>query len=72
MAVKIALDVHKADLYMWQDSAEEAYLKIINKDQNATYTPQPHLVIYKTNDRENLAYKLTIYSKRPLAKKIII
>jgi len=69
MAVKIALDVHKADLYMWQDSAEEAYLKIINKDQNATYIPQPHLVIYKTNDRENLAYKLTIYSKRPLAKK---
>jgi Zn-dependent metalloprotease len=68
-AIEIAIIEHNADVYMWQDKDEEKYLKMMTKDENATYYPKPQLVIYKTADKEVLAYKLTIYSKYPHSKK---
>jgi Zn-dependent metalloprotease len=68
-ALQEALNIHHAEKYMWEDPAEELLLKRMKKDLSATYFPKPQLVVYETNQMTALAYKLTIYSKKPLAKK---
>ncbi len=54
---------------MWNDSLEEKLLKIITRNLNATYKPNPKLLYHKTNKIYTLTYKITIYSKYPISKK---
>lgn len=72
-ALNMALAYLPALKYMWQDEEEENLRKIIKNDTNATYYPQPELVITRKSNgdlpflAENflLAYKINIYTKEP-------
>jgi Zn-dependent metalloprotease len=72
--LKLAKSHIKAEAYMWENVQEEALLKQMKNDVNATYLPKPELVYfdkYFTQVASNykLAYKLEVYTKKPLAKQ---
>lgn len=68
-ALEKAKEVHQARKYMWEDLKEESLLKMMTKNQDATYFPQNQLVVIKTDEKFEWAYKITLYSKLPLSKK---
>jgi Zn-dependent metalloprotease len=60
--------------YMWEVEGEQALLKKIKKDQNASYYPTAHQVLYnpyfsKSGNAYKLAYKVEVYAKSPLSKQ---
>lgn len=69
-AIQLAINHIGADRYMWESEAGESLLQRIEKDPNATYYPDPELVIYdpKYSDDPNayqLCYKIDIYAVSP-------
>ena len=75
-AIKNALDFTGAKVYKWEIPAEEALLKEITHDKNATYYPQPSLIYFSGDGEMNiaamrLAYVLEVYANSPLSKKEI-
>ncbi|HPD66375.1 MAG TPA: M4 family metallopeptidase [Bacteroidia bacterium] len=72
-ALNIALSYIDADSYMWEFPDEEAFLKAITEDINASYFPHAELVLI--NGKGNFksgqlryAYKFNIYTKEPLSR----
>ncbi|MDQ3110533.1 MAG: M4 family metallopeptidase [Bacteroidota bacterium] len=75
-ALQSALNFTNAQLYKWQVPADEAAIKHIKNDVNATWYPKGELVIVcADNDifkREyHLAWKFDIYSLQPFGRKYI-
>lgn len=75
-AIKNALDFTGAKVYKWEIPAEEALLKEITHDKNATYYPQPSLIYFSGDGEMNiaamrLAYVLEVFANSPLSKKEI-
>ncbi|HOU98418.1 MAG TPA: M4 family metallopeptidase [Bacteroidales bacterium] len=68
-ALKTAKEIHNARLYMWEDQKEENLLKRIKNDPGASYFPREQKVWIKNGRELNLSYKISLYSKYPLAKK---
>ncbi|NSW46425.1 MAG: M4 family metallopeptidase [Bacteroidales bacterium] len=68
-ALEIAKNIHHAQLYMWEDANEETLLKKMQKNEQATYFPSEQKVWFASNNKLELAYKITLYSKFPLSKK---
>ena len=65
-----------ADAYKWENPATENQLKETSNDPNATYYPQPQLVIAPVNGNYNtpdfrLCYKMDIYASAPLSRSWI-
>ncbi|HSI91069.1 MAG TPA: M4 family metallopeptidase, partial [Adhaeribacter sp.] len=70
-AFQQGLQLTGAKRYMWQDPAEEQLLKQIKRDPNATYYPEPVLVMAPANgnfDTDDFvpAYKMDIYASEPM------
>ncbi|RIY12474.1 M4 family metallopeptidase [Hymenobacter rubripertinctus] len=65
--------------YMWQDAAEEAYLKAQENDPSATYAPKGELVVVRDMrsanplkvGRPTLAWKFNVYAKAPVSRAFI-
>lgn len=75
-AISSALNEIAASLYKWQIPEEEARLKMINKNNSATYYPQPQLVITAINGDFNskemrLAYKFDVYAHKPMSRNYV-
>lgn len=70
-SVKKALAGVGAEQYMWQDKNEESSLKTLKSDRNATYYPDAKLELVKTNSGYKYAYKVEVYSKKPLALQTV-
>ena len=75
-ALKMAVEYTGAQSYKWQIPAEEAHLKLSLGDMNATYQPQPQLVVVPVN--ANLrnavlryAYQMDVYAHQPESRKEI-
>ena len=74
-----ALSFVGAKEYMWQDAAEEAYLKTQENDPSATYAPKGELVIVRDMRSANplkvgkptLAWKFNIYAQSPVSRSFI-
>ncbi|MFA6152908.1 MAG: M4 family metallopeptidase [Chitinophagaceae bacterium] len=70
-ALQIALARVPADLYAWQDSNMQALLRDAENNESATYYPKPLLCFLpdlKANNVLQPAYRIDIYSLRPLQK----
>lgn len=73
-ALSTALNYIGGEVYKWQIPAEEAAIKEITNDPNATYYPEGELeyvnsdASVKTTDL-HLAWRFDIYSSQPLARK---
>jgi len=69
-AIQAAIQSVGAEKYLWNNAAEEQFLKTEKNDPNATYLPQAELVIapnkgnYGANDFR-LCYKVFIASEKP-------
>ena len=78
-ALRRATQFVGAKEYMWQDAAEEAYLKEQENDRTATYAPKGELVIVRDMRSANplrvgkptLAWKFNIYAKAPVSRAFI-
>jgi bacillolysin len=62
--------------YRWQNASEEAWLKVITQNENATYYPAGELVIVCRNGDIMakdyvLAWKLDIYASSPVSRQWI-
>jgi len=73
-AIEKALSFTNAKKYMWEDSENEALIKRIKKDPEATYYPKAKLVLFDKhfgNDASKyiLAYKVNVYATQPLSHK---
>ncbi len=72
-AIALAGDFIGADIYKWEIPGEEKFIKWRKKDPNATYQPQPELVIASKNgDYKNpdfrLCWKMNIYAHQPMSR----
>lgn len=75
-AVELAKLFVGATAYRWEDSIQEAYIKIEQQNPNATFAPQPELVIVSVdgdyvNPNFRLAWKMDIYASEPLSRNYI-
>ena len=75
-ALKAALREINAEKYMWQDEAEEALLRLQNKDKSSTWYPKGELVVLPGNAIENvkhpiLCWKFDVYATKPLGRYYI-
>ncbi|RSK50829.1 M4 family metallopeptidase [Hymenobacter rigui] len=78
-ALERALSFVGAKRYMWQDAREEAGLKQLENNPNATYKPQGELVIVRNQRSQNplkaskptLAWKFNIYAQAPLSRAYV-
>ncbi len=76
-AIEEALSYLPAKRYMWDDPKEEAQLKKIKNDEQATYYPSPELVLV---DREYpkhtghyiLAYVMDVFQAEPFRKERVL
>lgn len=74
-----ALSFVGAKKYMWQDPREEAGLRAMETNDNATYAPQGELVIVRNQLTTNaelagqptLAWKFNIYAQQPVSRAYI-
>ena len=76
VALNRAIQEVPSEKYIWQDNESQKMLKQIKNDQNASYYPVPELVIFDKKFSGNalsyrLAYKVEIYSLKPLVRKFI-
>jgi bacillolysin len=74
-AITSAMNYVHAETYAWQDDNYEQQIKQVN-GQNATYYPDPKIVWYGGSNGINagilrLAYKVDIFSVKPLDRKFI-
>ncbi|MFC2130688.1 M4 family metallopeptidase [Bacteroidota bacterium] len=74
--INISLQEINANSYMWENSENENLLKLITKDENASFYPNPKLVIIGPNifpvlTKYHLAYKIEIYATDPISKFIL-
>ncbi len=75
-ALQIALNYINADAYMWENESQEAFLKRLEKDENATFYPKGELRLSsgkKEAIRENfsLVYRFDIYAEKPLGRHYV-
>lgn len=77
-AVEIALEKFPAEVYMWQDTHEEAQYKQKKKDPAASLFPAPELLIVKKNKKEKLqsdnvmlAYRMFVFAKKPFISEVV-
>ena len=75
-ALSIALDKVKASLYKWQILTDEAILKTLENNPQATYYPKAEMVIVsKDNSRKiedyRYAFKFNVYAEEPLSRELI-
>jgi bacillolysin len=73
VAINLAKAHIGAEVYRWENPEEDKFLKARTHDPNATYQPQPELVIvakngdYKTGEFR-LSWKMDIYAVQPLSR----
>ncbi len=67
-ALQMALNKINASVYKWQIAKEEKQLKIITKNQSATYFPKGDLTILKTKNGYQLCYAFNIYAAEPMSR----
>ncbi|TGD81784.1 M4 family metallopeptidase [Hymenobacter wooponensis] len=78
-ALQRAMAFVGAQKYMWQDAREEAGLKILENNDNATYLPKGELVIVRNSrtadqalaGKPTLAWKFNIYAQQPVSRAYI-
>ncbi|HTL82726.1 MAG TPA: hypothetical protein VL651_13525, partial [Bacteroidia bacterium] len=75
-ALQNALAFMNASLYKWQVPAEEAQLKLIKNDPNATWFPKGELVIVCANNdifkkEYHLAWKFDVFASQPVSRKYV-
>src|SRR5688572_22648147 len=73
-AIEMAKQHVGAERYRWENPNEDVFLKARTNNPNATYAPQPELVIVAkngdyTNPEFRLAYKMDIYAVAPLSRQ---
>ena len=73
-AIENAIAHVNANIYMWENSGAEQLLKKIKNDVSATYYPKAKLVYFDKyftpiGSNYQLAYKVEVYSEKPLAKQ---
>jgi Zn-dependent metalloprotease len=71
-AINKAIQMVKAERYMWENLNNEAMLKQMKKDVNATYYPKAELVFIDKKFSNNvstyvLAWKVNVYAEKPLS-----
>lgn len=73
--LEFALNFVNADEYKWQSSSDEAFIKQLTNDPNASYFPNGKRVFFETlNDQKREfrpAYQFTIYAKSILYRATI-
>lgn len=75
-AISKALQSVNAETYMWESAKNEAVIKDISHDVQATYYPKPELIIAqkdfnKKGEDYRLMYKLDVYAMTPLSRQDI-
>ncbi len=78
-ALNRALAFVGAKTYMWQDAREEAGLRQLENNPNATYKPQGELVVMRnarTNNplkagKPTLAWKFNVYAQQPVSRAFV-
>jgi Zn-dependent metalloprotease len=75
-ALKSALADVNAARYKWQMPEEEALLKKIEKNSQATYYPKGELLVVPINENNKkasftLAYKFDVYADEPMSRQYI-
>ncbi len=75
-ALQDAMQFTGAQLYKWQVPEEEAHLKIIKNDVNASWFPKGELVIVCAHNDIfkkdlHLAWKFDVYAAQPVSRKYI-
>lgn len=75
-AIEKAIAFTNAEKYMWEDAANEAFIKKVKKDADASYYPKAKLVFIdkhfgKDASKYVLAYKVNVYASQPLSYKNI-
>ncbi len=65
-----------AETYMWEMPGQEAHIKKLQEDPNATYFPKADMVIISENGniykgKLNTAYKFNIYAHKPVSRAYI-
>ena len=75
-AIQKAKDYIDAKEYMWENEAENNWLKSITKDETASFYPNPEIVICKNSidfqdTTFHIAYKIDIYAKEPIRRDYI-
>ncbi len=75
-AITKALQFVKAKKYKWEIPSENIWLQDLTNDKNATFYPNPELVICKNHldlkdSTFHLAYKMDIYASEPLSRNYI-
>ena len=76
VALNRAIQEVPSEKYIWQDNESLIMLKQIKNDPNASYYPVPELVVFDKKfsgkaEAYRLAYKVEIYSLKPLVRKFI-
>ena len=75
-AIRKAKEHIDAKEYMWEDEAENNWLKSITNDETASFYPNPEIVICKNSidfkdTTFHIAYKIDIYAKEPIRRDYI-
>jgi Zn-dependent metalloprotease len=75
-AIQAALQFVGAEVYKWEIPAEEALIKEIENNSEATYFPVTELVFVcpdsdYSSDVYRLAYKMNIYAHEPMSRQLI-
>lgn len=75
-AIHLATAHVGAEVYQWEIPSQESFIKLESGDPQATFYPQPQLVIISKNaDYENtdfrLAWKMDIYANAPLSRQYV-
>lgn len=76
VALNKAMQEVPSEKYVWQDNESQNMLKQLKNDPNASYYPVPELIVFDKKFSGNassykLAYKVEIYSLKPLVRKYI-
>lgn len=70
-ALMAAVQFIGANEYRWQNHSWEAQIKMISGDTNATWYPDPELVIILVEGQWELAYKMDIYASQPFSRQYV-
>lgn len=76
LALQKAISEVPSEMYIWQDTESEKMLKELKNDPSASYYPEPELLIFDKKFGSDasgytLAYKVEIYSIKPLDRKFV-
>lgn len=75
-AIKRALNHVNAQKYIWENESDENIIKDLHHNPDATYYPQPELIIAQKDFNQNgadyrLMYKMNVYALEPLSRQEI-